>query len=295
MQAVQKKKFYVNTWLEKIGYLKYKGNAISQFIKKSIAPTLSVLLSKEVKEKARKLLYGDSESNEDSAVVSSKCCSAVKKLEYGPIHNIDWDQTKAYLVNDWGICIRVDSRGDEYSRIREDIIEKMKNLRDDNGNRIAKDVWKREEIFNGPYLSEVPDIIFIPMEEYGMGMLPSSRITGIINKDQYARSGGRYFRGDHEGAIEGILMAVGPSIKPGKITSKPGLMDIMPTVLHMLGVEIPHDVDGNVLKELFKADSDSYVRDVRKKDYGKPEYNPERLSAKDNEAIIKSLKQMGYM
>jgi predicted AlkP superfamily phosphohydrolase/phosphomutase len=295
MQGVQKKKFYVNTWLEKIGYLKYRGNALSQTIRKAVAPKLSVLLSKERKEKVIKLLKRGSADVEDKAKGSSKGGYAITKLEYGSVHNIDWERTKAYLVNDWGIDIKMDSDSNEYHRIRDDIVEKLKKLTDEEGKRIVKNVWRKEEIFNGPYLDEIPDIVFIPMEDYGMGILPSSKITGIINRDQYERSDGRYFRGDHEGAIDGILMATGPHIKHGEEINKAGLMDIMPTVLHMLDVDVPNDVDGVVLKELFKEDSSFYKRKVHTRDYGKPQRDADALSSEENEEIIESLKQMGYM
>jgi predicted AlkP superfamily phosphohydrolase/phosphomutase len=296
MQGVQKKKFYVNTWLEKLGYLKYKGNIFSQSIRKVAAPTLSVLLSKKRKERIKNFFNKSLGSGRMGDVVNdSSNNSIITKLEYGAIHNIDWDETKAYLVNDWGIEIRVSNKNDEYHKIREDIIEKMKSLVDNDGKKIVKEVWRKEEIFNGPYLDEIPDIVFILTEDYGMGILPSRKITGVINKDQYERGNGRYFRGDHEGAIEGILMAIGPNFKQGELSKKAGLMDIMPTILHMLNVDIPDDIDGNVLKELFKEDSQPFIRDVKKRNYGSPVSTQKHLSPEENKAIIESLKQMGYM
>ncbi|RJQ17688.1 MAG: hypothetical protein C4560_08215 [Nitrospiraceae bacterium] len=294
MQGVQKKKFYVNTWLEKIGYLHYRGNILSREARKIIAPKASVFLSKERKAKLRKFLKRETTAAE-RATVSPASGNVIERLEYGSVHNIDWDKTKAFLVNDWGIEIRADKGSEAYDQIREDIIAKMRKLVDDNGKAIVRDVWKKEEIFNGPYLAEIPDIVFITMEDYGMGILPSREITGVINKDQYGRSDGRYFRGDHEGAIEGIFMATGPNIKPGKLNIKAGLLDIMPTVLHMLGVPVPEDVDGIVLKELFKEGSHALLQDVKKKDYGRPQHHPDSLSSEENKEIIESLKQMGYM
>jgi predicted AlkP superfamily phosphohydrolase/phosphomutase len=295
MQGVQKKKFYVNAWLEKIGYLKYKGNVISQMLRNAVAPKLSVLLSKERKEKVIKFLKRGSASQGNNNGNSSDSGNAITKLEYGSVHNIDWDKTNAYLVNDWGIDIKVDRGSKEYNRIRNDIIKQMKVLTDDEGEKIVKDVWRKEDIFNGPYLDEIPDIVFIPMEDYGMGILPSNKITGIINRDQYERGDGRYFRGDHEGAIDGILMATGPNIRAGDVNGKAGLSDVMPTVLHMLEVDIPEDVDGTVLKELFREDSTCSMREVRMRDYGQPDQQAEALTSEENEEIIESLKQMGYM
>ncbi|MBI4847296.1 MAG: alkaline phosphatase family protein [Nitrospirae bacterium] len=297
MQGIQKKKFYVNTWLEKNGYLKYKGNIISSFARKMLAPQISTLLSMENKQRILRLLRRNNNSQKEAVMTSAVVTESevVARLEYGKIHNIDWEKTKAYLVNDWGIVVKSNPHSREYEAIRNDIVEKMKNLIDDEGGKIVKDVWRKEAIFKGKYLEQIPDIVFISTEDYGMSILPSVNITNKLSKDHVARGGGRYFRGDHEGAIEGILMAYGPDVQPGDLTVKAGLMDIMPTVLHMLDVEVPDDVDGVVLKELFKKDTGVYCREVRKKDYGSPSSQSGALSDEENEEIIGQLKKMGYM
>ncbi len=295
MQGIQTKKFFVNTWLEKIGYLKSKGNVITKTVRKIVAPKISTLLSKENKERLRRFLNRGSSEELSQGDDADNKKGAFEKLEYGYIHSIDWDNTKAYLVNDWGIKVKIDPGDEEYDSVRNDIIKKMNDLVDEVGNKIVKDVWKKEEFMNGPYLDQVPDIIFILEEDYGMGIVPSRNIVGTINKDQVARGGGRFFRGDHEGAIEGILMAYGPDIKPGALNNDAKLMDIMPTILHILDVDVPDDVDGVVLGDIFKEDSPIFKREIKKRDYGKPDTDQESLSPEENEKIIESLKQMGYM
>ena len=54
--------------------------------------------------------------------------------------------------------------------------------------------------------------------------------------------------GDHR--MEGILIATGPAFRPGAVPSRADLLDIAPTVLHLLGVPVPADMDGRVLTEL---------------------------------------------
>ena len=50
--------------------------------------------------------------------------------------------------------------------------------------------------------------------------------------------------------MEGILIAAGPVFLPGSSPRNADLLDIAPTVLHLLGVPVPADMDGHVLTEL---------------------------------------------
>jgi arylsulfatase A-like enzyme len=52
--------------------------------------------------------------------------------------------------------------------------------------------------------------------------------------------------------MEGVLIASGPAVRTGASLDKANLLDIAPTVLHLLGVPVPADLDGRVLSELFE-------------------------------------------
>ena len=54
--------------------------------------------------------------------------------------------------------------------------------------------------------------------------------------------------GDHR--PEGILIATGPPIRPGAEPAEASLLDIAPTVLSLLGIHVPDDMDGRILTEL---------------------------------------------
>ena len=52
--------------------------------------------------------------------------------------------------------------------------------------------------------------------------------------------------------MEGVLIASGPAVKAGAgLDPSANLLDIAPTILHLLGVPIPADMDGRYLAELF--------------------------------------------
>ncbi|MGV9141462.1 MAG: hypothetical protein ACOC1X_00830 [Promethearchaeota archaeon] len=70
--------------------------------------------------------------------------------------------------------------------------------------------------------------------------------------------------GDHvNGYLNGILIAYGPDINQGTYVRGAKLIDIAPTILHMFGLSIPSDMDGRVLKEIFRKDSEPSKREIR--------------------------------
>ncbi|MEW6003268.1 MAG: alkaline phosphatase family protein, partial [Nitrospirota bacterium] len=241
-QPRQNIKFYLNAWLEREGYLYLDGNLISRGLRKLALPLMGSIFSKKTKNRLQRLvdkLRSKSEGQVQEIYVENfKSGKGPRDVAYNKLYGIDWIRTKAYLKNHWGIGI-INAKDLEYETLRENIIRKLKLLEDKNGKRIIKEAWKREDLFHGPYLNQVPDIVFLTSEEYAAGALPSFKITGRLNKDSYEITEGRFFRGDHEGAIEAILMAHGPDIKKGFCIGRARIMDIMPTILHMLGVDLP--------------------------------------------------------
>jgi len=59
-----------------------------------------------------------------------------------------------------------------------------------------------------------------------------------------------------------IFMATGPDIKKGK-TSPIRIYDFAPTILHMFGLPVPSEMDGKVLKGIFKEESEYAKKEVK--------------------------------
>jgi hypothetical protein len=50
--------------------------------------------------------------------------------------------------------------------------------------------------------------------------------------------------------MDGVFIGVGPAFKPGARLAGATLLDIAPTVLHLLEVPVPGDMDGRILDEI---------------------------------------------
>lgn len=172
----------------------------------------------------------------------------------------DWSRTRAYLMDavetEGGRRIRLNVRGrepqgvvepgEEYDRLREEIAAALLALRDTAGRPLVRHVRWGEELYPGPYAGQGPDLMvfFEPGGPDTAGVdAPAERAPdGLVGLR--ATKG---YTGDHH--PDGVFIAHGDGIAAGKTISAK-IVDVCPTILHLLGVPIPTDVDGRVLFEM---------------------------------------------
>jgi hypothetical protein len=56
----------------------------------------------------------------------------------------------------------------------------------------------------------------------------------------------------HGGAPDGVLLAVGPGIRPGAVPSNASVLDVAPTILYLMGLPVARDMEGRVLTEILE-------------------------------------------
>ncbi len=128
----------------------------------------------------------------------------------------------------------------EYEKTRNDLIEKLKELKDpETGDKIIKDVYKREEIYKGDEVKLAPDVIIVPNGDYW--------VVGGLN---YYKLIEPVWRDTGEHRIDGMLMMKGSNIRNKDDIIDANLIDIAPTVLDMFGIK--SKMDGKVVKEALK-------------------------------------------
>lgn len=204
---------------------------------------------------------------------------------------IDWSSTKAYFspkhfAFPWvGIEINVKSKKEvgvvkpeKYEQLRNKLIEKLKELKDPGtGEKIIEKIFKREELYTGTHVHEAPDIIL-------KFKFPYRGEKSLGNKKLITQAIPTNIRGEHK--LYGIFIAYGSQIRNGVELKGLNIVDIAPTILHVLGLPIPRDMDGRVLKEIFKYNSALYKRKVKLVEL------KERSIIKEKVEMLKKLKRI---
>jgi predicted AlkP superfamily phosphohydrolase/phosphomutase len=171
--------------------------------------------------------------------------------------DVDWSRTQAFSIGSFGqVYINVAGvrpqgivqAGPEYEALKESIAQEALALRDPRtGERLVERVYRREEIYGGPYIDRTPDLIVQPREweymAFGHADFGSSKIVEPIAG----------LSGHHR--PEGLVILSGPGVAPGTHLERANIMDLAPTILHTMGLAVPSDLDGRVLCEAFEEAS----------------------------------------
>ncbi|NUO07809.1 MAG: alkaline phosphatase family protein [Candidatus Brocadia sp.] len=166
---------------------------------------------------------------------------------------IDWKKTKAYAGNytEQGIYINLKGREvdgivdkDEYPELKASIADALCNLIDPKTKtKVVDTVLEKEEVYHGPYGEFAPDL-FVLMKG-GDVLLQKDIHRGIFSHNPH-------ISGTHR--MDGIFIAKGGMLNDSLELENLNIVDIAPTILYLLGVEVPEDMDGRVLKEIIKDD-----------------------------------------
>jgi len=136
---------------------------------------------------------------------------------------------------------------EEYEGLREEIIEKALEIRDPHsGEPVVERAYRREELYFGRYLERMPDIILVPRRyeymAFGHADFGSHRLVEPI----FGLSG------HHR--PQGVIILWGEKVKGGETIEGARIIDLAPTILYLMGVPIPVDMDGQVLTEALKPE-----------------------------------------
>ncbi len=282
------RRFYVNTWLAKQGYMTRSRN-VGGLLQRMVYGTYKVL-KPLIPMQVRKTV-----SNEHSEV--ARKFAAVRNNS----NAIDWSQSRAFgvvLSHTLGIQINLRGReaqgcvspGAEYESLRDEIIASLKTVKDpETGDPIVVEVHRREEVVNGPHVEKLPDI---------MALLDLRLVTRTdLNSDVFGEVPTPDFlslSGEHD--MNGIFVAAGPNLRQADMLPEASLMDVAPTMLAGLHQAIPENMDGRVLEDVFTP---SFLI----------EHPPQRgdarelvvqtgenvFSAEEEEAVRARLQDLGYL
>jgi predicted AlkP superfamily phosphohydrolase/phosphomutase len=296
--------FDLDVWLLEEGYLRIKKDALSRlkFLLWKMGFTWESLYRHIFLRTARLQARGSARSPVDYA----RFIPLVKKI-FLSTNNIDWSHTRAYCKFGMGqIVLNVKGRepqgivspGKEYEELRAEIAEKLRTLRDpQTGREVKGRVFLREEIYGGKYFAQAPDLTCITADSHYYTSNLSTFTANRIFCDNLMMPGNH--------TLWGILMAKGKPLEHGKEVSGAKIIDITPTILYLLGYEIPRDMDGQVLTE---GISPEFLREnplrfstglaeglAEGQTQAEEEGESGQMTAAEREDIIRKLQGLGYI
>jgi predicted AlkP superfamily phosphohydrolase/phosphomutase len=239
--------FHTNAWLRQQGWLATKHQAPSlqgRLVRRGIAALRRRL---PFEEKLRRML-------------PAGLVHRARQVSLN-IADVDWSRTRAYRFNMYhpaeGIEINLRGRqlegivapGAEFERLVAEIGEALRRATDpETGRPIAVEVYRKEEIYDGPYLEIAPDLVAVLDAEHKPGVESAGPPTAPVPLGDLPR--------DHSGVhtMDGILIARGPGIRRGASMTGAQIGDLAPTILYLAGEVVPAEMDGRVLEELFEPE-----------------------------------------
>jgi predicted AlkP superfamily phosphohydrolase/phosphomutase len=165
--------------------------------------------------------------------------------------NVDWSRTRAYAMGIGQIYFNLRGResqgivspGAEATALADELSRKLLTMTDpDEATPIIRAVYKRDDIYAGPYLANAAELQVGMHEGYRVSWQTTlgGSPPGIVYKND------RKWSADHGGYDFAITSGVFVTGRPIN-TPSPRIIDIAPTVLRYFGLSIPTDIDGKPL------------------------------------------------
>jgi predicted AlkP superfamily phosphohydrolase/phosphomutase len=170
---------------------------------------------------------------------------------------LDWRHTRAYLGGNLDVInINLKGRepegivepGEEYEGLRNDIISGLRSIEDpETGRAVFERIFKREEVYEGEYLGEAPDLLLVPRGyAYSMGReLLNDSGSPLVAPVRHHRG----ISGIH--TMEGIFFLHGKPFKRNCRIDGAKITDLAPTIFYLMGLPVPDDMDGRPLSDAF--------------------------------------------
>ncbi|MEN3332646.1 MAG: hypothetical protein V7641_2011 [Blastocatellia bacterium] len=211
-------------------------------------------------------------------------------------NDVDWSRTLAFAKGNYG-QIYVNLKGREpqgtveekdYDSVCRRLVERLSALRDpQTGEAWAGEVFRREQVYQGPRVADAPDVAFLPRD---MRYLPLGNADFTSNKFMVEAFG---ISGCHR--MHGVMIGNATAVKQAVRLDAARIYDVAPTLLYLMGEPVPGDMDGRVLTEIINEDYlfANHIDYSQANEPAQPNAMP--YSDAENAEIIESLKNLGYI
>jgi len=274
--------FHVNNWLAAQGFLKFKRTPLSLLKRGLFTAGLTPITALKI---VNLLRLGRFRKN----VKRGRGRGWMGRL-FLSLRDVDWTRTQAFSIGNFG-QIYINTRGvrpqgivepgAEYEAVRASIIHRALALRDpESGDAVIRAAYRREELYHGAQLARAPDIILhtdrAKYVSFGHADFGSNKLI----EPSVGQTG-------HH-TMEGIVILRGPGIPAGQRIEGAHIIDVAPTVLSLMNLPIPDQMDGKPLLGMGMR-----VRCTPINGHKETEENP--YSEEDEEQVMERLRELGYV
>lgn len=254
----------LNAWLREKGYL-------ALTYKRFLGKMLSGLRKLDVINLEKKILGKLVKSPTLIAELSRKASSNL----------INWEKTEAFMINGgmWGNLHCKDEK------TINKITQELQSFKGPVNNlNVVKNIYRKEEIFSGSYLGQLPDLFLSPNEGYAFHAPLIKDIKPFHRADIT-----RYDRvGIHD--QNGVLVLQGQNVKIHK-NMQADIVDLAPTIFALLDIPIPKYMDGKVLEEVFVEKPEVKIEERELSAITRSA----KYSEEDKKEIEERLQDLGYL
>ena len=162
--------------------------------------------------------------------------------------DIDWNRTRAWATGCFGqVYLNVKGREPqgivdpyEYDKVLDELGDKIKNITSEDSEKLDIKVIRRKDIHPGEYSRFGPDL-FICFENYHWNTNDHIGFNSIYSNETHEDPD------NVSHAPYSFFAITGPGVRTTGKVSNADLLDIAPTLLHLLGLPVPADMEGEVL------------------------------------------------
>jgi len=170
-------------------------------------------------------------------------------------------------------------------QVAAELAEKLRDVRDPDGNRVFSDVYRGEEVYHSSETHLAPALV--------VDMNHGYHVPGSLGGDEAFRRPNKW-RGENKDT--GLFAAWGEGVATGGPLRRTDgdyltITDLAPTILHWLDCPVPEDVDGSVRTELFADGTLPATSDVATRS----PINHASTTDGDAKEIEDRLEDLGYM
>jgi predicted AlkP superfamily phosphohydrolase/phosphomutase len=168
---------------------------------------------------------------------------------------VDWSQSKAWGLGGYYSRLFLNVKGreengviepEDYERVRDEIKEGLESIKGPDGQDIGTRAFKPQEIYKGKFVEEAPDLIVY------FGDL-DWRATGSVGHDSLYSFETEIGPDDAVHAQHGIFIMKAPDVEARGRVERLHIMDGAPTVLSLLDIPVPNDMEGKSIVDMVKG------------------------------------------